>query len=160
MAYPIIEQLAQAVVTAIATVTIENGYANDLTVIRESRAGANPQHLLAIVMQDYDGETVVIPSNPPILEIPVVFTVAVIVTPDDDDDTAVDQLLNQAWADVTKAMTAGWDTDTAGTIGGLAREWTVLTPERFGPDQGAFDGILCPYRAIVRVSENDPYTQR
>lgn len=161
MADPIIEQVALAVVDEVSNVTTANGYAITLSnVVRETRQGANPEHLLAIVSQDYEGEVNRIEGQGGIiLEIPVVFTVSVIVTPDDDDPTAIDKLLNQAWADVTKAMTTNWHT-SGSDISDLAREWQVLSPVRFSPAEGAFDGVMCRYSAIVRIAELDPYTQR
>lgn len=161
MADPIIEQVALAVVSEVSNVTTANGYAITLSsVIREARQGPAPQNLLAIVSQDYEGEVSQIHGQGAVvLEVPVVFTVSVIVTPNDDDPTVIDRLLNQAWADVTKAITANWH-NTATDIGSKAREWRVLSPVRFSPADGGFDGVMCRYTAIVRILESDPYTQR
>jgi hypothetical protein len=158
---PIIEQLALAVVSELSNVTEANGYAITLSsVIREPRQGVDPQHLMTIISTDFEGDIEEIHGQGNVvLEIPVVFSATVYVTPSDDDPTVIDRLLHQAWADITKAMAANWHDDSS-EISTLAREWHVLSPVRFSAAEGAFDGVMCRYSAMVRILESDPYTQR
>lgn len=160
MADPIIEQLAAAVVDEVNNVTEANGYNVTLSgVVRDTRKGHSPRHLLAVIRQDYDEEAGFEQGNPVIVTIPVVWLVNVYVTPSDHDTTAIDRLLNFVWADVTKAITANWNNGTS-PIDTLAYGWSVMAPQAFEAGDGSYQGITCRYRSLVRVNENDPYTQR
>ncbi len=160
MADPVIGNLAEALVTQLATVTEANGYNVTLSsVARETRKGDNPRHLLAIVRQDYGDEAGVEQGQgQAIVTMPVIFIVKVYVQPSDRDVTPIDRLLNIVWADITKALASVWN-DEAQSLGSLAYNWTVLAPEVFETDD-RFNQILCRYAAFVRFNESDPYTQR
>ena len=161
MADPIIEKLALQVLSEVSNVTEANGYNITLSdVVRETRIGHNPRHLLAVIRQDYEDEAGIEQGNPAIITIPVVWLVTVYVLNSDRDQTAIDRLMNIACADVTKAVTANWNVKTADTIGGLAYNWELLSPQAFESGDGAYNMIVCRYRSMVRVNENDPYTQR
>lgn len=159
MADSIIEKLALVFLTEVEHTSTISGTNTTLSdVVRETRLAFNPRHLLAVIRQDYGEEAETLASNPAIVILPVTFIVSVYCTTSDRDQTAIDRILNHAWADVTKAVTEDWNVKTADTIGGLAEEWTVLAPEIYQAED--YDVVNCRYQAKVRVSENDPYTQR
>ena len=160
MADPIIEQLAAAVLAEVATVTEANNYNVTLSdVVRETRIAHNPRHLLAVIRQDYDDEIGIEHGNPAIITIPVVWIVTVYILNSDRDTTAIDKLMNIVWADVTKAITKNWNDGTS-AIDTLSYGWQVMAPQAFESGDGGYNQIVCRYRSLVRVNENDPYTQR
>lgn len=162
MADPIIEQLALAVLDEVSTLTTASVDYNTVLcdVVRDTRKGHNPRHLLAVIRQDYGDEAGIEHGQGiPIVTIPVTWIINVYVTPSDRDQTAIDRLLNFAWADVTKALSANWNDGTS-PIDTLAYGWSVLAPQAFESGDGSYQGIACRYQSLVRVEENDPYTQR
>lgn len=160
MSTPIIEQLASALVTRVQGVTTDNGFNYTLSeVVRPSRQGFNPRHLLAVVMQEDPEELVQEQGNPPIVQFDYTFSVAVFIVPSDDDTTSLDTYANVLWADVVKRVADDFDSTTAGSIGMLAYNWRVLPMVRFDEEDGYF-GVVARFVATVRVSETDPYTQR
>lgn len=160
MSTPIVEQIGSALVTLVQGVTTTAGCNYTLAeVVRPSRKGFDPRHLLAVVMQEEPNEAENENGNPPILTLEYTWRVDVFIIPSDDDETALDTYANQLWADVTKIVGSAFTVTTAGTIGALAYNWRVNPPERFLEDDGFF-GVSARFTAVVRVSENDPYTQR
>lgn len=160
MPTPIVEQVGSALVTLVQGITAANGYSYPVAeVVRPSRKGFDPRHLLAVVMQEEPESAVDENGNPPILTLDYTWRVDVFIIPSDDDETSLDTYCNTLWADVVKRVSSGFSDATAGSIGMLAYNWRVLPPERFLEEDGFF-GVAARFQSIVRVSETDPYTQR
>jgi hypothetical protein len=93
-------------------------------------------------------------GNPPSIAQIVAFGVRIFVTPDEDDATPIDALINTWRSDIESALML--DPQWAG----LAYNTMLLPPERFFDGNGAESGIDVMIEIYYAVSENDPYTNR
>lgn len=157
MSYPIVEQIAQAIATKLATITTDNGYEVDVAaVIRPTAFGlsAAPAHLSIVMAQgDEDREDLDATGNPPLIAMRQPFQLALVIRLSDDSSDSFDTIANAFTADVIKAMFADrqWsnlaiDTELAGL--------NLLKDEQVG-----YEGKLVQFDVIYRVAEDDPYSQ-
>lgn len=156
MPEPIIEQVAAAMLTRVATVTTANGYFYTLDAIRPGRRNANPRHLGAEVWIESPEPVGLSEGNGVIQDIDWNFAVVVYVANTNDDDTPLDRYLTRVWADVVKAVALGYAQGAALDL--LAWNWRVNPPLFDVSDE--FDVVIASFTATVRTSESDPYTQR
>jgi len=158
MAYPIIEQIAQAIKTQLESITVVGGYEIDVTeVLRPRRTGilAAPKNHEIVMLQldptrasEYD-----VTGNPAGIGWRQSFALDLCLRPSDAADTPIDQLINTFVADVTRAMMADvhW--------GGLAIDTLVDAPQYMQSADGTYEGATVQFDVIYRVAENNPYTQ-
>ena len=158
MSYPIIEQIAQAIKTKLATIIVGDDYQVTVPeVVRPKTRGIDrvPAHGGIVMVQeestpDDDYSAV---GNPPAVGRVVTFYVAVIIRISESSDQSFDQVSNLFVADITKALMADvhW--------GGLAIDSSVGVDQPMMAEDGSFEGTAIPFRVTYRVAENDPYTQ-
>jgi len=155
MAESIIEQIAQAIVTKLKTITAANGYANTVSeVVRPRRTGENfhPADKGISVLQDNaereTSEDIV--GNPPAIGWRQPFTIDLFLRHSEKNTVPMDQALNSFIADVQKALMADvqW--------GGLAIRSDLGSVDYAEPSRG-FEGATVWIEVIYRVAENDPY---
>lgn len=163
MATPIVEQVAAALATTVATVTTGNGYNYTIhTVRRWSRNNVKVEdikpHLYCRIEQDQPELVQLIASNPPVMELSYTFHVQVFISPSEEDQTAIDTYRNTVWGDVVKAVMT--ETYAGNDLQTLVREWRVEAPTYFESADGSYDGVDCQFTAFIRTSETDPFTQR
>lgn len=163
MSTPIVEQVAAALQTAVATVTTANGYNYTIhTVTRPSRKTVKEEdirpHMYCRIERDTPDLVQTLASNPPILELAYVFHVFVFISPSENDHTSIGTYQETIWADVVKAVAAEFD--AGNSLDTLVREWAVLPPQNFESESGSYDGIDIRFQAIIRTNETDPFTQR
>ena len=158
MSQPIVEQIALAIATQIATVTTDNGYEVDVTeVLRPRTRGIDkvPDHGGVILVQDdeTEAEDYSVTGNPAGIGRRRIFNVGVVIRLSDSSETSFDAISNLFVADLTKALMADvhW--------GGLAIDSKIGDEQPMRADDGSFEGTALPLEVIYRVAENDPYTK-
>ncbi len=157
MATSIVERIAQAVATQLATITAANGYDNTVSdVIRPRRTGENYKPLdknVVLMQQDAERDTENVAAGYPAgYAWKQSFTVDGIVRQSESSTLPMDQVLNSFVADIQKAIMEDvhW--------GGLAMDTELTSVEYPEPAQG-FEGATIWFDVTLRVKENDPYTQ-
>jgi hypothetical protein len=152
MATAIVELIAQNIATALATVTVANGYANTLIVERRKPAGNAPvRDGLAVLFQG-DPEA---GSGQPLQrrEWRQPFHVLLCATQADSESGNIDARLNSLRADVEKVLLA------APNRGGYAVD-TELQPPHFATNtHGDVEAVVVTVEVTYRTAWNDPYTQ-
>ncbi len=157
---PILEQIALTVVDRLETVTIANGYQQDIAEVqRPTRLGGyRARDLLAVVAQrspeqDEENST---EGNPRGIAWDQPFEIALYRFPSDKDTIAIDTLINIFASDCTMALTGGAGSDWQ-QFGGLAMNAWMGESLYFGDTDGAFSGIVLVFHILYRISEIDPY---
>lgn len=156
MAYPIVEQIAQAAKTQLETVTIAHGYQQDVTVVRPTRTGGFvPSHLQIVLTQedptllgDLEGANSMKEWRQP-------FVANCLVRTSDANTEAVDTMVNTLRADVEKALMSSeswWS--------GLATDCRVLAPEQIITTDAEYEGVAIRFELDYRTDRDDPYTAR
>ena len=161
MAFPIVEQIADVIVTRLIALR-DNELAEVAVseVVRPVRLESYTPNDNQIVITQGASERV--PEmdhagNPPAVARRQRFNIRCHVMPSEKDTTAVDKYVNVFAAEVMKAITtpqATWQ-----NFGALAIDAEFDTLEEIDGD-GSFDGINIPLLVTYRTSENDPYTVR
>lgn len=164
MAEPIVERIAQALVSRLQKITTSNNYQQTVEVERpkSSQRKIIPRNNLVVVLQDdlqedaendVDGNTYWRTWVQP-------FMVCVFAMPPEDDKLPIEQRINRLLADVIIAIgdTASgdaypWDQWSGLAIQSRIRPWTL-----FQLDDGAIDGAELFVEISFRTPENDPYT--
>lgn len=161
--YPIIEQIAQLIKTALEAITEANDYQTTVAeVIRPARTGKIvPQKHLQIVMLQADptrAEEYDYTGNPPVEGWCQPFTLDLRVVLPESSKTPVDEVTNLFWADVQKCMLAEphW---IDGDGNELAIDTKQADPEHIPRADGGSDGIVLAFNVYYRVRENDPYAR-
>jgi hypothetical protein len=153
MIYPILELIAQNVLTTVQGVTVANGYNFTLDAHRHTRDGDKQAHLEAVITQ-LDDEPVE-PGVYNTLEFNTPFGVGVYVIPATGDPTPIDQYCNLIAADIQKAMMVDR------YRGGYAMETHVIPPQRgkvnSQKDALQYDLIVVAFNVNYRVRDIDPY---
>jgi len=163
VAYPVVEQIAQAIVARIGGVTKAAGYSLDIGSVRRPTQRWQLEHfdhLDAIIVQDDRSRLAEsdLQGNPPAIAWVQPFDIMLIVRQGDTDSTPIDQLINQFEADVAKCITtpnATWH-----SWGGLAINSELSDPASFTNDDGSIEGVAMRLNVHYRHSEFDPYTVR
>src|SRR4051812_18487001 len=103
MPEPVVELIAQDILTTLSGVKENDGYNYDLDPERALRRGNLPEHLKAVIYQDDPTET---DQNPIHMQGWIQpFEVAVYVVPRENDTaTPPDAYGNRLWADIAKAL--------------------------------------------------------
>lgn len=154
MAEPLIENIAQAIVDQLETISTANGYYfTPSSVVRPvSLAGFDPKHLQIVVMQ----ESRVKPEQ----EEPMgrsdwvqPFIIALVLRPSEKDTTPADKHINRFVADVEKClMSDDSEWDSTGRI-----NYTLDGPDLM-PDNVPYDGAIMTLNVHYRHDYGDPYT--
>lgn len=151
MSTPIIEQIAQAIETQLATITVENGYNYDLAdVVRPPRKGIEPRHGLCVLEQGpkRPADEAAVGTDEWIQP----FFITLWIRSSDRSEVPVDTEVNLFGSDVEKAVKA--DTQwTSMAIDSWVSEGTPLESE-----DGAFDGIMIEFDVNFRHAFGDPYS--
>jgi hypothetical protein len=163
-AYPVVEQIAQAIVRRIRTVSTTNGYQTDLKeVIRPTRLGNfySPDHLQVVVIQrdtqrmdDSDTSS----GAQELLTYKQAFAIRLHVMPREDSNVPVDQTVNQMRSDVEKAICTNPSGQKWQNWGGLAVNSFLESPSPVDTREGETDGLELRLVVEYRHPENDPYT--
>jgi hypothetical protein len=154
MATAIVEQIAQAIATQLATITTDNGYALTVSeVLRPTRLGidVSPDHygivLLAGQRQretEYDRM-----GNPPAIAWRQTWSLDLCLRVSDDSTTPIDQLAHAFETEVIQAVFADR------TWGGIALD-TQYSGVEYLPAGEAYEGMTLLIDTIYRTEEDDP----
>jgi len=147
---PVIELIAQNVLTTVQGITAAAGFNFNLTAQRHSKKGDRVRHLNGIIVQEARREVTdkkVYNTN----EWWLPFGIGFYVIPAEEDQTPIDTYANLIMADVEKALMADR------YRGGNAIN-TVILPEMLIVDGGLeFDLVVINVEVHYRTSELDPY---
>jgi hypothetical protein len=156
MLYPVVEEIAQAIKTRLETVTVANGYQQDVTVVRPTRLGGFvPSDLQIVLTQDDPTLLGDIEGANSMKEWRQRFVANCLVRTSDTNTEPVDTTINTLRADVEKALMSSetwWD--------GLATDCRVLASEGFIMADGEYEGVAIPFELDYRTDRDDPYTAR
>lgn len=118
----IVELITQDILTWLNTVTVANNYANNFTVERRKKGGNAPRAGQTLVVINQGQPQEIVDDSHPDQSWDQPYGIDVFVDPDQSSATAVDALINSAWADTIKALTSEV---TSFNRGGLAL-WTKI----------------------------------
>lgn len=157
---PVIEQIADALVTRLQAVTTGNSYAFTVaSVIRPDRAGTitHTDYLVAVEQTTTERNDELSRAASGGLQIAwdTTFQITCFLRPTDSDTTALDQLGNIAISELTRGIcnaSAWW------TFGSKAIDATFTGQEHFNDENGA--GVRLLLRVTYRTDEADPRTER
>lgn len=159
MSYPVKELLAQKLKARLETVTIANGYNQNVAkVVRPTRMGGyTPEDRLIVLEQGDPKQIGSTEGANGMLEWMQPFFLELYIRPSDKDATPVDTKVNMFAADVHKAIAApnnwhAWD--------GLAVNTFFREPSDFAAAEGEHEGIELQIDIQYRTDERDPYTAR
>lgn len=171
LAYPIVEQIAQEVVTRLEAITIANGYQVDVgTILRPRRLGNvgtlgyTPEDLMITVEQGACRKLLEVEGNGPFTERVQTFLLAGFRKSTSDGSTALDQLVNVFVADIEKAITLGhqagypyWEHFTV-SGSNLALNAELMAPEFFSLIDNQVAGASVQLDVHYRTRTNNPYS--
>ena len=156
MSTPIVELIAEQIEALINTVTIANGYNQDLTAVRPKRihleGDLNDDGTVFIEQEDATVEA----ASEDETMLRQAFTLEAIILDSDAATDAIDTRLNTVAADLIKCLFTG----TNWTLGGYADGLMLRDPaiEKFiGGEQIA--GVAVNIDVLYRFVSDDPYTQ-
>lgn len=148
MAYPIVEQISQAIKAKLETITSTS----IVEVVRPTREGGyTAQDSIVVLTQDdptKDSESM----NQVQITWIQPYYVDYYAKPSDRSTTPIDTICNQARADIEKALMSDK------TWGGLAMDTVIESPEGFVTPDGAFEGVRVNVSVTYRTLETDPYS--
>ncbi len=162
MDFPVVEQIAQAIVRRIRNVQTKNGYQLDVAdVVRPTGRGFewSPQHLQVVVVQsdterleegDVDSSTIIIAYRQ-------TFRIELEVMPQEDENVPWDQVMNVLRADVERAICTDDDLHWQ-YWGGLAKNSMLGSPQLEPSVDGSHLSVVLSLEVDYRHAENDPYT--
>lgn len=150
MSLPIIEQIADAVLTRMKGVKAVAGYNVTLKAERKTKSGHVTKDMLAIVEQG--GADAVEDEAQGWIGFTETFNVWIYSVDSERSDTPIDRRLNIAAADVEKAVMSDpqWSN--------LAINTTLAGRAPVDDIKGQFAGIVITFAVYYRTLENDPYT--
>jgi hypothetical protein len=156
--YPIKEQITQAVVAQLKTISIANGYTFDIVaddVVRPRRTGELfvPKDMGISVLQVDDAPSPEndLTGNPPIVGRTLTIQCDLVIRLSEKSELPMDQVLNQFEADVIVAVFD--DVQWAG----LAID-SRLGLSQYPDGKNGVEGVTVFIEIDYRVPENDPYT--
>lgn len=157
--YPILEQIAQAIETRLAGVTVAAGYQNTITVTRPTRMGENwtPDDYRVLLQagdpqRNEEWEYV---ANPQVYAWDQPFTIELYNSPSERDETEIQQLANVAMADIITALTiplATWH-----TWGGIAGDSNISDVSHGTAQDGSWHVTQITLTVTYRTPFNNPY---
>jgi hypothetical protein len=157
---PVIEQIADALVTRLQAVTVANSYAITVaSVVRPNRNGTatSTDYLVTLEQTTTERNDELSRAASGGLQIAwnTEFQITCLLRPTDTDTTALDQLGNIALTELTRgiASTSGWY-----TFGNKAINATFTGQEHFNDESGA--GVKLMLQVTYRTDESDPRTER
>lgn len=146
MSYPVVEQIAQSIRTAVDAIAWAS-------CVRPTRLGGyTPVDGLVVLEQDDpDPDDEGAPHAHK--QWRQTFALSLFVVPSDTSTDPVDTTINTRRADIEKALreNAQWS--------GLAIDTRILAPQGFQADDGSFEGVAVMAEVTYRHLEDDPYTQ-
>ena len=155
MSYPIIEQIAQLLVTALEAIDSEG-----ITPVEVHRPDGllgdlSPRHQTIAMFQDDPTweQGLSSPGNPPAVAVRQPFEILWFCIPAQTSTTPVDRLMNTAVAEIVKAVMADPQWSTLALLTDPP-SWKFYRP----PDQG-WEAASVRLDVVYRTAENDPYTQ-
>jgi hypothetical protein len=155
VALPLVERIALAIMARLATVTLTNGYAFDLSeIVRPKRCGVawTPKSLGVRLLQANPGLSEGTVGNPPAIEITQPFQLDLIVAVSETSSTPAEAWLNLMASEVNRAMMSDPQWTVAGErLAIWSRLAAILYPE---PTTG-LDMMTLVYEAQHRVAESD-----
>jgi len=152
---PIVEQIAQALVARLETVSVAGGYETDVArVARPTKTGGYPlEDRLVVLLQDDPAEDADLEGAGSLKAWVQPFRILCFVLPSDTETTPVDTRINTLRADVEKAVRVD------PTLGGLATDAVIRAPEGWTVRDTAFEGVTVNVDVHYRTAEDDPYAQ-
>ncbi len=155
MAYPIVEQIAQAMKLRLETIKKNAGYENDVNrVIRPRRTseGNRPEPLdIWILQNDWErDEDNDLAGNPAGIGWAIPFSLDCVIRQPEASELPMDQVINAFIADVQRALMEDI------TWGGLATDTRLGTVE-FASSESGFEGVTVWVDVHIRVEENNPF---
>jgi len=157
---PVIEQIADTLVTRLQAVTTGNGYLFSVSsVVRPDRKGTPTaaDYLVVVEQTTTERNDDLTRASSSGLQIAwdTEFQITCYLRPSDSDTTALDQLGNIAISELTKgvATTSNWH-----TFGSKAINATFTGQEHFSDDSGA--GVKLMLQVTYRTDEANPTTER
>ncbi len=152
MPEPVIETIAAAIATQLATITTANSYSGDAEVVRpKALSGYNPKHGQIVMLQDDRSPTEEGADNRQSWTQP--FVLIFYIRPSEDDETAHDTYFNRRAADIEKALLLD---DSTWRVAGVV-DWVLSGPSLL-PDQSESGGGFFILSVDYRHNVGDPYT--
>lgn len=167
MSLPVVERIARVLISRIESVTLDNGYNQDVgEVIRPKRDDDGTPDSYKVVVNQLDRtEEQRLSGNPVAIEYKQPFQLLLYVRPSDHEDIEIDALINLFESDVMKAITdpyVDWHNfaDEEGATAVNAEFDAEEPSRRFEANDGTHEGVTLLLNVYYRVPENDPYTVR
>jgi hypothetical protein len=161
MAFPIVEQIADVIITRLTALKDDELAEVAVSeIIRPKRLDSyTPKDNQIVVTQGANERVPEMdhPGNPPAVGRSQRFNIRCHVMPSELDPAAVDEYCNVFAAEVMQAITT--PQNTWHNFGSLAIDGIFDTLEEIDGD-GGIDGINVPLIVMYRTSETDPYTAR
>ena len=160
MADPVIEQIADTLVSRLQNVTTGNSYAFSVSsVVRPDRNGTPTAADYLVVVEQTNTERNEDLSRASSTGLQIAwnteFQITCLLRPTDTDTTALDQLGNIALSELTRGIA---NSSTWYTFGTKAIDATFTGQEHFSDESGA--GVRLTLRVTYRTDESDPRTER
>ncbi len=157
---PVIEQIADALVTRLQAVTTGNSYAFTVSsVVRPDRKGTPTaaDYLVVVEQTNTERNDELTRASATGLQIAwnTDFQITCFLRPSDTDTTALDQLGNIAISELTRGIAS---TSTWRTFGNKAINATFTGQEHFSDENGA--GVRLTLQVTYRTDESNPTTER
>jgi molybdopterin biosynthesis enzyme len=150
MSLPVIELIAQNVLTTVQGVTEENGYNYTITATRHAKKGDKRTNFAAIILQadprEATDENV---YNTKEWWLP--FEISVFIIPSDTDTTPIDTYCNVVRSDIEQALMADR------YRGGVARDTEIKASRAFTEETSAYDVIIVNCEVNYRTQDINPY---
>lgn len=152
MADPLREKIRKDVKSTLQTITVANGYEQDLEVVagQTSADAVAKRDGLCELWQDSPQD---LEESSPVQKRDELLEFVVAVYAGKDGSTDVDERLNFMIADVRKAIMEDRNRN------GLAINTTVRSPIQFEHESGALFGAIIPVQVHMRTVEINEYTQ-
>lgn len=150
---PIVEQIAQAILSRLDSISVSNGYSFDIVnAVRPTRFnGYSPEHLMLVLEQgdpdvDYENsEFGFIAWSQP-------FFIHCFVRPADTSSVVTDTIINTLRSDVEKAIMID------PTWSGLASGTFVQSPQGWSYPDGSFEGVTVNVEVKYKTLSGDPFS--
>lgn len=155
MSTPVIEHIALNIAAVVGSVTLANGYNQDLVAMRSRRLDFGD-------VAPQDGTVLIVQADPEPVEAEAIqtgewttpFLLQVCVVDSDRATLPIDTRCNQAASDLHRAMLLD-----AGR-GGWALDTTPLATLKITAEEDiGWTGIICPFAVRWRHAYGDPYTK-
>ncbi|HUX15571.1 MAG TPA: hypothetical protein VMW52_03810 [Phycisphaerae bacterium] len=154
--YPLIERIARAIATALATITAANGYRTTVSeVLRPRRTGerVTPKANMILLLQAGIGpeEELDAAGNPGLIGRVASFSADCVIALSESDARPMDEILNIFAADVEQCLMAD------PTWGGLAID-TLVSGLDYPEAGSGVAGVTVLFDVSYRTDRDDPYS--